>query len=96
MSRGSPRALEQRQGGDAAPAGAEVAGDRAGGGDDRAHQVVPGAGGEQPLGRADDADRARHEVVTAEDGGGDARVADGGLLVLDRVARPPGPGRAPG
>src|SRR6202000_1735388 len=57
-----------------AAAGAQVTGDRAAGRDDGPYQVIAGGLGEQAAGRADQADRAGHHVVAADDRGGDARV----------------------
>src|SRR5260370_15673904 len=92
------KALEWRPGGTAGmtsaqgrehgavPAGPQVARYGAGGFQDHAGQRVPGVGVEQSLGGPDGADRAGHGPVPAHDGGGDARVADRRLLILDRVA----------
>src|SRR5579863_5065396 len=71
---------------DAAAARAQVTRHGPGRLTDRADQFVAGARREQAVGGADHPDRAGYHIVPGQDGRRDPGVADGRLLVLDRVA----------
>ena len=76
----------QRRQNHTAPGRTEVPGDGAGGLGDRARQLTARGRHQQPFRGTDHADRADHGAVTAQDRRRDTCVADGGLLVLYRVA----------